>query len=76
MMDLINAAANILFGSVPAGEQFVRENSPVNNAVIKLWERGHRVAPSTIPGLWDVSGYPELTTGQLLDIAFNPSQAP
>lgn len=25
--------------------------------------------PSDIPGLWIVHGYPELTTGQLIDVA-------
>ena len=25
--------------------------------------------PADIPGLWNAPGYPELTTGQLLDIA-------
>jgi len=67
-MDLANYAANLLLGNLPS-EPIRQEFSPVNAAVIKLRQSGHRVAPSDIPGLWEVSGYPELTTGQLLSIA-------
>lgn len=74
MTDIINAAANLFFGSTQAPPPNPMLSSPVNEAVIKLLLRGHSVSPSTIPGLWNVSGYPELTSGQLLDVAFNPSK--
>lgn len=42
----------------------------INRAVVRLREAGHSVRPADgVPGLWEVSGYPELTTGQLLDVA-------
>jgi hypothetical protein len=58
-----------LFGEAP---QFVADPRPVavNGAVSKLRAYGHSVAPAEgVPGLWDVSGHHELTTGQLLDVA-------
>lgn len=38
--------------------------SPIEQAAEKLG-----AVPADIPGLWCVPGYPELTTGQLLDAA-------
>lgn len=70
LMSLANYGANILFGYLPDHQQ---ENivSPTNLAVIELRKRGHSVGPADIAGLWNVSGYPELTTGQLISVAFD-----
>lgn len=42
-----------------------------DQATLEAMRRGHRVSESDTPGLWNVSGYPELTTAQFLGI-FNP----
>lgn len=34
-----------------------------------LLQRGHRVEPQDIPGLWRIDGGPEITSGQLVAIA-------
>ena len=41
----------------------------VNLAIESLRRSGHSVEPADIPGLWNVSGYPELTTAQLLAVS-------
>lgn len=42
----------------------------INAKVNELRQRGLRVAPANGPigGLWEVSGHPELTTAQLLNL--------
>jgi hypothetical protein len=41
---------------------------PLLRAIMALRERGHIVEAADIPGLWNVSGYPELTTNQVINI--------
>lgn len=44
-------------------------SAAVNNKVEELRQRGFDVAPADgVPGLWRVSGHPELTTNQLLSL--------
>jgi hypothetical protein len=42
--------------------------SPLEQAIAALKSRGCDVQPADIPGLWSVSGYPELTTGQVINV--------
>ena len=70
MMDMFGS----LFG-IPPEKDWRQDNRldiglAVNRKVEELRQRGFSVrpAPGPIPGLWEVSGHPELTTGQLLNL--------
>lgn len=64
-----NLGANMLLGSMPA-EPTPYRPSPLNEAVIELRRRGLSVAPADgVPGLWNVTGHPELTTNQVINLA-------
>lgn len=77
LMSLGNYAANLLMGFPVQSHAFPAASSPLNDAVNELRRRGHSVSPADIPGLWDVSGHPELTSGQLLSLAFpSPPSVP
>lgn len=67
---ILNTAGNLLFGSLPTSNMQPVMRSLINEAVIELRQRGHSVFPADIPGLWDVSGLGELTTNQVISIAF------
>ena len=47
---------------------WLRQEMAVNSAAGRLG-----ATPADVPGLWNLPGYPELTTGQLLEVA---SRAP
>ena len=73
MSELINAGISLL----TSGPQTqtpplypVGNSDAVNAKVIELRRRGFSVRPAEgpIPGLWEVSGHPELTTNQLLSL--------
>ena len=43
------------------------------DAVREAAKKMHAVPDQLIPEIWSVPGYPELTTGQLLAIAYRPA---
>ena len=68
-MDWFATAGNVLFGAMPE-QSLPSHHSPLNEAVTELRRRGLSVAPAEdVPGLWNVSGHPELTTNQRWAVA-------
>jgi hypothetical protein len=72
MNDYVQTAIALLTGSIPAAPvpYYGPGPSALNAKVVELRGRGLSVrpAPGPIPGLWEVSGHPELTTAQLLSL--------
>lgn len=72
-MDWLTIAGNVLFSAMPE-QSMPPRNSPLNEAVTELRRRGLSVGPADgVPGLWSVTGHPELTTNQVIDLAARPS---
>lgn len=45
------------------------DNDILSNAIEALELRGRRVTNADLPGLFDVQGHGELTSGQVIDLA-------
>jgi hypothetical protein len=43
-------------------------------AALALIERGHKIDQQDIPGLWRINGGPEITNGQLIQIAMEANK--
>lgn len=70
---LISAAAGQLLGGGLSEPNRASPIDQLNAGVFELRRRGHSVRPAEcVPGLWDVSGLGELTTGQVKSFAALP----